>query len=228
MVAQTVAADLPLAVAHANGAVRLYQLLVVALGELLAGRLVWRVGLAAEHARSALSGERDVGLALGVGVVRECFLRVRHLLGFVEQHHLAGVVDAQFLERRDDGPLQATGVELVVGGDVRTLVHEAHAAAGLAVDGRQVETHRHLGVALVGPVPHAEPSAHLLHRVEAVDVHALVEVGLRAQLVHVFVGRIEANSHGVTVPIVGRVAVTVRYRSVLAGRQGERTEPLGQ
>src|SRR5262249_50430783 len=49
---------------------------------------------------------------------------------------------------------------------------------------------------LVGPVAAAEPAADAFLRVVEVEVHALVEVRLGAELVHVLVFRIEAYSHG--------------------------------
>ena len=89
----------------------------------------------------------------------------------------------------DDLELDPAGIERVVVRDLRPLEHERHPPV------RQVDAHGHLGVALVGPVAASEPPADPLGRVVDVEVHALVEVGLGAQLVHVLVDRLEAQSH---------------------------------
>ena len=65
-----------------------------------------------------------------------------------------------------------------------------------STSGGQVQAHGHLGRALVGAVAHPEPAADTLGRVEAIDVHALVEVRLGAELVHVFVGFVQSYCHG--------------------------------
>jgi hypothetical protein len=133
-----------------------------------------------------------VGLAVGERVVRERRLRVGHLRRIVEQHDLAGVVDAQFLEGTYHRPRQAAGIEGGVRGDAGPAEHETHPAVG------EVEAHGHLGAALVGPVAAPEEAAHLLRGVEEVDVHALVEVRLGSELMHVLVDLVESHGHGVT------------------------------
>ena len=127
--------------------------------------------------------------ALGVWVVGEGLFGVGHLQRIVEHDNLAAVIDAQFFERLHHGPCESASVERIVVRDGGALEHEAHLAVG------QVDAHGHLGVTLVGTVTDAEPAAHLMGWVETVDVHALVEVRLRAELVHVFVGRIKTYCH---------------------------------
>ncbi len=188
MVAQAEAVHLPLLVADPDGAFARDQLLVVALGELLTRLLVRRVGLAPEH----LGGTRalDAHLALGVRVLGEGLLRVGHLQGIVEHDDLAGVGDVEPLERLQHVEADAAGVKGVVGRDLGPLEHEPDPPTG------QIEAHRHLRVALVGPVATAEPPADALGGVVEVEVHALVEVRLRTELVHVLVLRFQSHGHG--------------------------------
>ncbi len=89
-----------------------------------------------------------------------------------------------------DLPLHAAGVERVVVRDLGPLEPEADLAVG------QVEAHRHLGIPLVRPVADAEEATDLVFGIEDVHVHALVEVRLGAELVHVLVGRFESDTHG--------------------------------
>ena len=111
-----------------------------------------------------------------------------------------------------------TGKVVVLDGG--TLEHERHRAIG------QINAHRHLGVALVGAVAHAEPAADLVGRVETVDVHALVEVRLGAELVHVFVFRIQSYAHVVRVVAQKRVSCSqVTATSVTGVQTGLRRFP---
>ncbi len=129
--------------------------------------------------------------ALGVRVLGERLLRVGHLERVVEQHDLA--VDSVTSSSSNGSTIveaHAAGVERVVVRDLGPLEHEADSAVG------QVEAHRHLGVALVGPVADAEEATDSGCRVEDVEVHALVEVRLGAELVHVLVGGFQSDSHG--------------------------------
>src|SRR4029453_11552844 len=73
--------------------------------------------------------------------------------------------------------------------DVRTLEHEPHPTV------RQVEAHRHLGVALVRPVAHPHPAAHLRVRVVPVVVAALVEVGRFLDRMEIVVLGFQSDAH---------------------------------
>jgi hypothetical protein len=127
VVAQAAPVDLPLLGADADGSAPFHELLVVPLRELLARCLVRLVRLAAEHRRSALTGEREVYLGLGIRVFLERLTRVGHLHRVVEHDHLADVVDLQLLERRDHRPGEPGTDELVVVLDLRPAEHEADA-----------------------------------------------------------------------------------------------------
>src|SRR3546814_7352591 len=128
-----------------------------------------------------------------VRVLREGLLGIGHLEGVVEHHDLALVADVEALERLEHVEADAAGVEGVVAVDLGPLEHEADLTVG------QVEADGHLVVALVGAVAAAEPATDLLLGVVDVEVHALVEVRLRAELVHVLVLWFEADSHALTV-----------------------------
>jgi hypothetical protein len=77
---------------------------------------------------------------------------------------------------------QPAGVVLVIGRDRRSLEHEGDASSG------EIETGRHLGVALVRAIAETDETADPPARVEEVVVGALVEVLLAAVLVHEIVG----------------------------------------
>jgi hypothetical protein len=98
VVTQAEAVDLPLPVADTDRAAALDELLIVTLGELLPRSFVWLLGLASEHARSALTAKGQAHLGLRVRIVPEGGSGVGHLLGIVEQQNLAGVLDPQLLE----------------------------------------------------------------------------------------------------------------------------------
>src|SRR5581483_7070244 len=187
VVAQSVPVDRPFVVADPDRAPPGDQLLVVAAGELLAGTLTRLVRLAADHRRQPAIGEPH--LAGLVRVVRERGARVGHLQRVVEHDELAVVGDRQLLERRDHLEVHPRRVELVVRVHLGTLEHEPDPAVG------QVDAARHLSRPLVGAVRETEEPADAPSRVVDVEVHRLVEVDLRAQLVEVLVLRFEAYTH---------------------------------
>ena len=93
------------------------------------------------------------------------------------------------LVRRDHLEAQAAGVVGLVAVDPRALELERDPPVG------QVEAHRHLGVALVGPVAHPHPAAHARAGVEEVVVAALVEVRGRLHRVEVVVLGFQSHAH---------------------------------
>lgn len=95
-----------------------HELLVVALGELLARALVGLVGLAAHHV--AHPGVDEVGRGPLVRVLGEGHPRVGHGQGVVEHDHLALVAHSQLLEGGDDVEVHAGSVEGVVAADLRS------------------------------------------------------------------------------------------------------------
>ena len=187
VVAQPVAVQHPALHAHLHRADRRDQLLVVAAGELLARALHGLVGLAPEHGRAA--PEDEVHRAGGVGVLREGPARVGHLERVGEQDHRAHVADLQLDEGGHHLEAHPRRVEGVVRRDAGSGEHEGHATVG------EVEADRHLARTLVGPVPQPEERAEVRRRVEGVEVHRLVEVGLGSQLVHVLVFWVESKGH---------------------------------
>ena len=157
-----------------------HVLLVVRLRELLLG--VDDLVVAAGAAVRGTGGFVDqVDLHRLEWVVFERGARVGHLRRFLEVDGVTLVRRAEFLEAVDDLELHAARVHRVVVGDLGPLVLEEHAAIG------HVQRQRHLSVAFVGAIPEAQEAAAVAFAVKEVEVHALVEIGFRAQGVGVVV-----------------------------------------
>ena len=139
------------------------------------------VGLSAEHTAATLTCERDVRFTLRERVVLESSFRISHFCGVIENHHFASEVNAQFFEWLHNCPRESACIECIVVFNRWTLEHKADATVG------QIQAHSHFGIALVCAVAHTEPATYLRLRIEAVDVHAFVEVGFRSKFVHVLI-----------------------------------------
>src|SRR5262245_5081424 len=121
-----------------------------------------------------------------VRVLREGRPRIEEVEGALEQARRALVADRVLAHRRTHLEAHAAGVEGRVARDPRPTEHESDRAV------RQVETERHLGIALVGPVADPYEPAQSLGGVVEVVVGALVVVLLAGVLVHEVVG-VEAD-----------------------------------
>jgi hypothetical protein len=181
VIAQPVAVDLEALVADRQRPRHVHVLLVVGGAELLLGGpvLLLRDLLLAVHGADGVVEQVEGDLL--DRVLAEGAARVGHLAGLLQLDRGALVGGPQLLGRLDDLEAQPPGVEGVVVLDLGALEHEHHPAV------REVQADGHLGLALVGAVPHAEPAAERLAGVEEVEVHALVEVRLGSELVRVVV-----------------------------------------
>src|SRR5215475_7592890 len=188
-VAQAVAVDGPGPVADHHAPRRAPVLLEVSASELLTRALPPHADPTAVAllAQLAAVGRRE-GPILELDACRDVRIpgergpRVEELQRAFEQARRAVVADHVLAHRRAHLEAHAAGVEAGVVGDPGAAEHESGAAIG------QVETERHLGVALVGAVADADEAAEPLRRVVEVVVRALVVVLFAGVLVHQVVG----------------------------------------
>ena len=166
-----------------------HELFVVSFCEFFTWCFVRSVGFATEHAGSTLACKRDVSFTFSKWIVCKRSFGICHVVRVIKNDNLAHIVNTQFFKRFHHCPCEPARIECIVVVNCGSLKHEPHATIW------QIQTDGHFCVSLVGAISHSEPTANLGSGVEAIDIHAFVEVGLWSKFMHVFIGWFESNSH---------------------------------
>ena len=214
VVAQAISVDLGCLAVDGDSAGHVHVLLVVRAAEasLGAGIGALVIGLAVDG-RDGFVQHVDGDLL--VRVLAEGLAGVGHLLRVFQGDGVALVGSPQLDQRLDGLELHATGVEGVIGLDLRALPVEQHGAVGL------VERERYFGILLVRAVADAQEAAEPPGVVEEVEIHALVEVLLGAERVGVVVFGLDvavngSGNHGCLLAVCGVIVAPVLAAAVVA------------